>query len=282
MPHPNQSSPDAARKPHLSPSSIDMFLRCGEQFRRRDILKESIPPGIAMLKGRAVHKAAEVNNRQKIESGVDLPESDLVDAATTEFDTAIKADGLGLSVEENAIGATKVVGQAKDASVSLTRVYRRLVAPAISPVLVEEFVRVELATASHDLLGKLDVVDAQGRVRDLKTSGRKKSQADVDESDQLTYYDMAVEKLTGKPSAGVVMDVLVETKVPDVQMLTSFRTARDREVYLSKLNAVLGGIKAGIFLPATPGHWVCTQKFCGYWNTCPFVNSERKAAAALA
>ena len=42
-------------KPYLSPSQMGMYCRCGEQYRRRYIEKEIIPPGFALIKGGSVH-----------------------------------------------------------------------------------------------------------------------------------------------------------------------------------------------------------------------------------
>jgi len=54
---------------------------------------------------------------------------------------------------------------------------------------------------------------------------------------------------------------------------------QDRVALLHRINAMIAGVKAGTFLPAAPGVWACSPKFCGYWHTCPFVNAETIAAA---
>lgn len=267
-------------RPHISPSQLDMYFRCGEQYRRAYVLKEKIPPGIAMAKGSACHKAAEVNYRQKIDSGVDLEVGKLLEAAATGFEESV-AGGVSLSDEEST-RADKALGEAKDAAVSLTKVFHRDIAPKVQPTAVEEFVRVDLPNHSHDILGRVDVVDDKTIVRDLKTSGRRKSQDDVDRSDQLTYYAIAHKKLTGIRPAGVAFDVLVETKTPVSQILTSARDEHDVRAFVNKINAMLHGVKSGVFLPAAAGGWCCSPRFCGYWATCPFVNAERKAAADAA
>lgn len=266
-------------KPHVSPSQLDMFFRCGEQYRRRYVLGEKIPPGVSLIKGRAVHKAAQVNYEQKMETGHDLPLSILTEAAAADIELTVAEDGLALTEDEEKIGAKKVLGETKDASVRLAGLFLRDVAPRVQPILVEEFVRIELPNHSHDLLGRLDVADQQDVIRDLKTGARKKTQADADGSDQLTFYSIAFRQRTGRQAKGVALDVLVDTKTPNAQFLTSERTAKDEGVYLAKLNSFLVSLKSGVFLPAAPGAWNCSAKWCGYWSTCPYVNSDRKAAA---
>src|SRR5580700_2286114 len=78
--------PPRGRKPFLSPTQLEMFSRCGEQYRRRYIEHEIIPPGIAMAKGKGFHAGAEHNMRQKLETGVDLSVAEIVDVAVTSFE----------------------------------------------------------------------------------------------------------------------------------------------------------------------------------------------------
>ena len=107
------------RKPHLSPSSLEMYAKCGEQFRRRYIEGDKIPPGVSMLRGTGVHAGVEANMRQKIDTYRDLPVSDVVDAAVAKFDLEL-AGGYSLSPDETSRGATIVIGESRDTPLSDT------------------------------------------------------------------------------------------------------------------------------------------------------------------
>lgn len=257
-----------------------MYLRCGEQYRRRYLEGEKIPPGAALVKGGAVHKAAEVNFTQKITTHEDLPSADLEEAAAGHVDSTIAGEGLMLAPGEESQGMAKVRGHIVDRAVVLTRMFRERVAPAVQPVLVERFVRIELPGRPFDLNGRLDLVDDKDVIHDIKTATRRKNQDEVDRSDQLTYYYAAAAKETGRHAAGVALDVLIDKARPEVQHLTSTRGENDKRVFLNRLNAMAGGVAAGVFPPAPLGSWWCSPKWCGYFNSgCPFVNAERKAAA---
>ena len=271
--------PGERAKPHISPTQIDTYLRCGEQYRRRYVLGEKIPPGVALVKGSAVHRAAEVNYRQKLESRADLPVPDLQEAAASHGQEMVARDGLMLAPDEATKGMAKVRGEILDRAVVLTGLFAQRVAPSVQPVLVEEGIGIELPNCSHDLFGRLDVTDEENRVRDLKTAGRRKNADEVQRSDQLTFYHLAFQRKMGRPPAGVRLDVLVDKARPEVQTLEAERTPRDAAVFVSRLNAVLSGIKTGSFPPAPIGAWCCSARYCGYWFTCPYVNSERQAAA---
>lgn len=269
------------RKPHISPSAIETYLRCGEAYRRQYVLHEPFPPNTGFVRGRAVHRAAEVNYKQKIESREDLDAKVMQEAAAAEVHEIVATEGLSLLPEEATRGLARVKGEIVDRAVALTRSVREHVAPKVQPVLVEQFVRIPLAGRPFDLLGRLDVADDRDLVRDLKTSSRRKSQDELDRSPQLVFYHAAFRHVTGRPAAGTVLDVLVETKTrtPAVQTLTGMPTEADRKVFLARLNAVVDGTARGAFPPAPVGAWWCSPRWCQWWGTCPFVNGERAAAA---
>lgn len=266
------------KKPYLSPSQIETYRRCGWQWKLRYIDKLKIPPAIAMLKGRAVHVGAETNWKQKIETREDLKRGHIQEAAAAAFETS-KSGGYELTPDEQSIGHKKVLGEALDRTVALAGAFADHVAPQYQPVMVEETFKIEIPNAPYDISGRVDMVDEKNRIPDLKTSGKRKQQSEADQSIQLTTYAAGIQIKTGKPVPEVRLDVLVDTKTPQFQQLVSKRERRDFEILVNQVNAVTAGIQAGVFLPAAPGSYVCSPRFCGYWNQCPFVNAERTAAA---
>jgi hypothetical protein len=264
------------QKPHLSHTQIEMHCRCGEAYRRRYVEGEVIPPGIALLEGKAVHGGAEVNFRQKMESHMDLPEQDIVDAAVAKFETE-RAGGYCLTAEEEARGASVVLGEAKDTTAALARLHAKEQAPAYQPVAVEHSTRIVLPHATHDLLAITDLRDDQGRIVDLKTAKKSPPQSDVDRSMQLTIYAAANMVDTGSLPFEVRLDVLVKNKAPKRVVLSSTRTMTDIDVLANRMNATLNAISKGVFTPAPVGAWNCSPRWCGYWATCPYINSKRVA-----
>ena len=269
----SQDQPEA--KPHISPSSLDLHARCGEQYRRVKICGERIPPGIALIKGTSVHVAAETNFKSKIETGQDLPVDKLCQIAVAAVDTRIKEEGISLTREEQTVGVAKVVGQLKDRSVGLTRLFATEVAPTIRPASVEETVRVVIPESSHDLLGRLDLTSDQDEVVDFKTSGKTPKASTYERSDQFTFYDAAYEATRGRKPACVRVEAMIDLKTPKRVPLKIQRTPADRVVLVARMNAMLASLKAGIFMPANPGAWWCSEKWCGFAPTCVYFNPER-------
>lgn len=265
-------------KPHLSATQLEMFWRCPESYRRRYIEGERIPPGIALITGKAFHAGAETNFRQKIESHADLPQKEIVEVAAAAFD-AEAAAGYLLSDDEASRGAKNVLGEAKDMTVKLARCHAQEQAPDYQPVAVEHKTRIVFPQATHDLLAITDLRDSKRRVVDLKTAARKMPQTAADSSTQLTIYAAAHQIDTGEPASEVRLDVVTKTKNPARQVIVSQRDRADFQALINRVNSTLNAIHVGAFTPASPGSWACSPKWCGYWSTCPFINQARREAA---
>lgn len=263
--------PSKESKPYLSPSQLSMFLKCGEAYRRRYIQGEKIPPGIAQHRGSAVHKGAEYNYRQKIESRLDLKADEVVDYAVAAFEDRVQIDGLLLDPLEEREGKPKILGAAKDETAKLTDLLMTQVAPKIQPVAVEETHRMALPDSSHDLLGIFDLIDDKNQIRDLKTTSKTKLQMDVDKDSQFTFYSFMYRAKFGVDPAAVVVDNLVLKKVPESITLTTHRSDADYQVLINRINTVLDAINKGVYPPAPEGSWACSPRFCGYWSDCPYV-----------
>jgi len=254
-----------------------MYTKCGEQYRRRYLNKERIPPGIAAAKGGAAHKAAEVNFVQKIETHADLPVTQAQEAAAAAFEDSVRS-GISLTAEEESAGSGKVLGEAKDRAVALTGVFMVHAAPHHQPVLVEQTQRVILKDASHDLVVKLDLVNDIEEVVDHKFTGKTMAFDDLARSTQMKLYALAYHALTGKAASKLVVENIVDLKTPKHNPLEMAVTPDLYEVAVARVNAMLAGLKAGVFLPAPEGAWWCAEKWCGYFNTCPFANKNRADA----
>lgn len=266
-------------KPTLSHSRVDSYQTCGYAYYRAYIMGDYKPPGIFMLRGSGMHKAAEVNFNQKIETHKDLPLDDIIEIAVTGFEQRMVEDGLSMTPAEQKRGHKVVVSEAKDSTAVHARIFGEKQAPDYQPVWVEEKYRIELPESSHDLTGVIDIFDDQYRVMDFKTSGRKKRQADVDTSFQLQCYSLAVYKRTGAVPAEAGLDVSIhrDSGSTDRQVLTTQHTVEDLEVMVNRINAVLHGINSGVFPPAKAGSWKCTARYCGYAadQSCPYYNPAR-------
>jgi hypothetical protein len=259
---------------HVSPTQLGMYFRCGEQFRRRYIEGERIPPSVAMVSGSAVHKGAEINYRAKKEHGADLPTEQVVEAAVAAFDAGA-ADGVRLGPDEEGAGKERALGTAKDATARMSRLHRVHLAPTVQPDLIEQRIEITVPGLTRTVLGIVDLATTERVIVDLKTGSKAKAKALAHRSLQLTVYDVAYEALTGQRAAGLAIHEVTSTAKPTVQSIPTTRDDNDRAVLANYLGAFERGVAAGYFPPADPGAWHCSRRWCGYATTCRFFPSHR-------
>ncbi|RPI99134.1 MAG: PD-(D/E)XK nuclease family protein, partial [Deltaproteobacteria bacterium] len=229
---------DEKKKKYISASQLSTFERCGLQFFFRYVENIIIPPGVAMVKGVGVHGGAKANFKQKKESHKDLPKKDIVEISVTEFER-YAAMGVFLTPEEESVGYGKVLGQTKDSVVTLAGIFADEVAPAYQPKYVEEKHRIIVPNSEYDLLAIMDLATEDELVVDLKTGSKKKAEAEVQTSPQLTFYSLVFKAITGHLPRAVRLEVLVDKKNPERQLLEGSRELGHLQVLIARINRMV-------------------------------------------
>ena len=246
---------------------IAMWLRCGEQFRRRYIEKEIIPPGITARRGSAVHKAAEINHKQKIQTKKDMPLDDLKDATRDTYIHLIKEEGVFIP-KEYASEKKKLLNEGLNQALSATEIYSDIVAPQIQPKKVEYTIQKKLDGFDLPLEGKVDVVNETGEVIDLKVK-RRESQAWADREIQPSFYTLLLKDEGNYPE--FVYQIITPLKTTtNVQTLRTRRTSQDIEILKMYIEAFIRDLETGNFKPCHPENWMCSPLYCGYYYTCKY------------
>ena len=256
----------------LTPSMLSMFLRCPQQFERRYLKGEIIPPGIAARRGSATHKAAQLNHEQKLHTQTDMPLKDLQDAARDHFVRLVTEEGVFIPRDQVADKDT-LLAAGLDATVRLTTLYREALAPAITPVLVEERLTLE-AGLGLPLSGTIDVFTTDQWLPDLKTAEKSKSPKDADYSLQLTFYAGLLAHRTGTWPHKLSLEVLVNTKVPKLQSLPTTRGPEDWRDLRHRVHFLVAQLETGLFPPCDPSAWQCSPTWCGYFWTCTYASKR--------
>lgn len=253
----------------ISQSTVNMALRCGEQFRRRYLEGEVVLPGVTMLRGTSVHKASQVNLTAKIRTGQDEPLSVLLDAAEDTFRKEA-ANGIYLSRAE-VPEKTNILEKGLTETLGLTNLYRNAVAPEIVPVHVERKFVIDMGF-EFPLTGYLDI-EAGEKIHDLKTASMKWPEDRIQQEIQPVFYSMAFEHEFGRRPGFKYHILIPYKKGPQRQVQEITVTDSACEVLKAKIRLVEDMLRAGIFMPAYPGSWWCAEKWCGFWNTCRFVGN---------
>jgi len=253
-------------------SMLNMFLRCGEQGRRRYIEKEIIPPGIALGRGTAVHSANKTNLRQKISSHQDLPLADLQDCAR---DGYIKSFKHGVYLPKEQISdKKKLLNEGLNDALRCTKVYGERVAPYVQPLQVEEPFEVEAPGLEITLAGRMDYQE-KPTIGDLKSTTKAWAEGQIEKEIQVPFYSFAHEKWKGvRPE--FVYHILIARRGkdgrPTSEDLQEQKMTVDDKHYnalFAKIRVFLQMLKTGTFPYANPSIWYCNPQYCGYYYTCP-------------
>lgn len=250
---------------NLSVSSINLFMRCPEKWRRRYIDNEyEGPASPAMILGGAVGAAEGHAYQEQLNTG---------DRPSTEAVTDLFADEFDYRSEKEEVVWDEPPGQVKDAGVAAVKAYDLLIAPQVTPVAVERRFQLHFEGVEWGMSGYFDVEDTDGLVRDLKVKGRKMSPADAAADLQPTVYLLA-RKAEGQPAAGFVFDTMVRTKTPYAEIVPTGRTDRQLDSFTRRLYSIAAEmawrIETGNWTGAAPGHWACSERMCGYWHRCEY------------
>lgn len=253
-------------------STLNMALRCGEQFRRRHIEGHIIPPGIAAGRGTGVHKANEVNLQAKVKTKEDLPLSDLQDVARDGYVHAFR-NGVFIP-KENQGEKDRLMNDGLNDAVRCTKVYHEKVAPSIHPIEIEQPFRIDVGL-ELPLAGRMDYQE-EPVVGDLKTTTQKWAKGRIESEIQVPFYSFAHEHQKGvRPEFRYHVLIARRGKngnptSEDYQPLSHTCTDKDYNALFAKVGLFIQMLKKGLFPPANPTSWWCSENWCGYFSTCRY------------
>jgi hypothetical protein len=146
------------------------------------------------------------------------------------------------------------------------------------------------ARAGIDFVGEQDVQEILHDgdreilvIRDTKTSAKSpipsymdgnNKAGTADDSEQLTAYAVASHVVDGKLPDKMVLDFLVRTNAakPTIKYVptATVRSMDDVQVFLNRFTNLIHAMKTGVFVPANQSWWGCSQRWCGYYDICPY------------
>lgn len=248
----------------LSVSSLRLFITCPESWRRRYIEREYEPPNGKMILGSAAGAAEAQHYGTVIETGEGFTTERVLDEFSAEWEDRI-------SREEVAWGSESA-GELKDSGIAALDAYHTLVAPQIVPVSVEREFTLSWPGLDWSLIGFMDLEEADGAVADLKMRGRKLSQADAAVDLQPTTY-LYGRRAEGNPAPAFRYHTMVRTKKPYAEVVPTVRTDRQLDSFADRVFSIAREIdwraQNDVWSGAVPGSWQCSERFCGFWPTCP-------------
>lgn len=240
---------------HISVTQLKSYLRCPLIYKFRWVDKIIVPPDSSLTLGKSIHSALEINYSQKVKTKKDL---------AVETITDIFSDSWEDKAKETVFEKEEKPGNVKDEGIKIITQYHRDISPAIQPVMVEREFELSFENVDYTLKGFIDLIDDKTVIIDHKTTKRSMQQSAVDADLQLTCYSLAYRHALGLKEKALRFDVMVRTKKPKVQQLTTQRTQADLDRFLKILAYVSKAIKTGIFYPNE--NYFCG--ICGYKDLC--------------
>jgi len=266
-------------KPALHHSMLAMLSKCGEMVRFRYIEGIIAPPGIALLVGTAVHKAAEDDLKNKMAFGTGLPLEKVKERAKEAFNQAWDKEGVALSDEEKTQGEAVVRGAGIDESVELSALHSVKITPIRKPTHVERKLRLVLDGFPFDIEGTIDVQEGDDTILDRKTSSKSPSGGEAEGNPQLDTYALMKRVVDGTPVKRVGLDYLVKTTTPKAVTVYAPAPAAFDSI-VARVERAAKVLESGAFYPVDPtgpSGWVCQPKWCGYYDRCAFGRARRKS-----
>lgn len=248
----------------LSVSSLNLFERCPEKWRRRYVDREYEPPSGAMILGSAVG-AAEAHADQLLIDGEDRPSADdVVDLFADEWEDRLGRDEIEWD--------DKDPGEIKDTGVQAVRAYEDLIVPTYTPVSVEREFYVQPDGVEWGFMGYLDLETDAGVVVDRKVRKSKMSNEEAEKDPQVTGYLLA-RRAEGDPAVAFDFHAMVKTKTPYAEIVSTTRTDAQLDAFVDRLYRVASEIhwrlENDTWSGAAPGSWWCSARSCGFWLSCP-------------
>ena len=236
---------------YISPSRLNLWLRCPLAFRLRYIDGIRSPTSPAMFLGTIVHAGLELLNRHR-QLCVELSPEDVATRMLAGWGEAVEAESMQFA-------STEEEGALKKQAVDLVAAYMEHTADAQErPLAVETSMEAPLIDPGNGedlgipLLGIVDLVvdDRDGpRICDFKTAARSSPPHEITHEIQLSSYAYLFRQATGEEERGLEIRSLIKTKTPKV--VTHAYPSRS-DMHLRRLFAVirayLDDLNAGRFV----------------------------------
>tara|TARA_R110002110_G_scaffold260901_3_gene476715 strand:- start:72 stop:887 length:816 start_codon:yes stop_codon:yes gene_type:complete len=263
---------------YISASQINTYLNCGRKFMYRYVEGLKIPTSSGpLIRGRAIDETANDHFVEKADekaSGFDkgLEKTDFVDLAVSNHDK--------IADEQHPDGWASESDISRDKTSKFADLYhgshgKRLKAKDVDSVQKEIKANIKFPETDYregietEFLGYIDLIGADNTVVDNKVKGRN-TYGNLARDLQMSLYSW----VTGIKDIAIAL--VLDKKVPEAKYITSTVPEASHTAIQGKVYDVLNGIKHGVFLPAPEGSWVCSSKFCEFWNICDYGDKAGK------
>jgi hypothetical protein len=236
----------------LSPSQCDTFSDCSAKWFFKYGIGLPDPKNANLALGIAVDQALSFNFRHKIENLEDLPLQDIL----AEFDL-----GWDAVQEETIFRETDSPAELAEKGRGLVELYMKEAARFVEPAAVQK--RVEGTIGGVKVQGILDIVEKNGRIRDLKTAAKSPGAVTARQKFQLATYAQLEPSFSGL----IQIDTLVKNKTPKLVRIE--HTVTDQDIRGTQIQYPLlqEAMRSGYYVPNRTSN-LCSRNNCSFWREC--------------
>ena len=113
------------------------------------------------------------------------------------------------------------------------------------------------------VLGFADLITKDGVVIDNKVRKQNRVNDLTKDIQLVTYADVGNFSKVG-------IALVTDNKNPKAEIYTAQISDSSKSLVRERIKSVRNGIKKKVFLPAPEGSWYCSEKWCSFWNICPY------------
>ncbi|MCA1679941.1 MAG: PD-(D/E)XK nuclease family protein [Actinobacteria bacterium] len=285
---------------HLSPSAVNRFVLCPEDYRRYYLIGERPPASPAMICGKAVDECLGQIYRSRIDG--QQPElSDALELYDAGWQAVLDGERNGVQfTDEDPEDITRAIGRQGvekfwaeiDPQLGTPLSVQREIALSISPAarwIVKGYLDLETVGGTDTVTPVDEATGEKGDpyqeqlhecVVDLKVKGKLVHQGQADTDLQASTYLLA-RAIEGRAADAFRFAQVGKPGKNRKQMTTALvttrRTRRQLRTTLVRYAQAAASIRAmydtfGAERPwqfADPTAWKCSGRYCSYWSRCP-------------
>ena len=245
---------DKKPPPYISVSQVRTYLLCGMKYYFQYFEKIKTFPTGPMIRGSSVDKAANDHFDIKADNGVGLKRKDFVDHAVSEHDNNAEVAEMDITKQTS-----------RDRLAEISKKYHVTHAQKLTP-LSKNAVQLKIngdIGLDIPVLGFADLITKDGVVIDNKVRKQNRVNDLTKDIQLVTYADVGNFSKVG-------IALVTDNKNPKAEIYTAQISDSSKSLVRERIKSVRNGIKKKGFLPAPEGSWYCSEKWCSFWNICPY------------
>lgn len=258
-------------------SCLNKFDFCNYAWYLGEVEKKRGLTNMYRCRGHGCHKAREINLKQKVRTGKDLPLNMLQDAARDVIKKQVMGDELDMQGPGVAGKSKKAAaGFIIDSTVKIVRVDLQNLQRHIKPLHVETQRVVKLSAWPFDLQMTIDAIDVNNFIIDLKSAKVRWDLAKANDQYQPKVYKLGYKGTFGTWPPGFKYHIL--TCTPKKHIVSAYElmvNPSEKEILavLQRFGSMHRCIQAGIFAPTHQSNWKCSREWCDYYSHCKYVGN---------